>query len=179
MDAEALFRAHARFVAAFVQRLGVAPAEVDDVVQEVFVTAHRKGGFVPGRASPRSWLGAIAMRVASNARRSRSRRRDFADPAHIDCAPAPGSDPGRAAEVAESLARVQRALDHLDLQHRTVLLLFELEGEGCQAIAEALDVPVGTVYSRLHTARRRFREAYATTAPRRSTPTPDPLPEGA
>ena len=66
-----------------------------------------------------------------------------------------------AAEVAEAMWRVQRALDGLDFDHRAVFVLYEIEGEPCDAIAAALGVPVGTVYSRLHHARQRFRDAHA------------------
>jgi RNA polymerase sigma-70 factor (ECF subfamily) len=51
------------------------------------------------------------------------------------------------------------ALDRLDPALRTTLVLVELEGETCVEVAAALGVPIGTIYWRLHTARRRFREA--------------------
>jgi RNA polymerase sigma-70 factor (ECF subfamily) len=161
LDAQALFRAHAAFVASFLLHLGTARSEVDDLVQEVFLVAHRKGGYVPGAGLPRTWLAAIALRLASNHRRARGRRReDAADPALLDVAVASG-DPDMAADVRRSLERVQRALESLDLPHRAAFVLFELEGESCEHIAAALEVPVGTVYSRLHTARRKFLDAYA------------------
>ena len=71
---EDLFRAHASFVAAFLGRLGTPAAEIDDLVQEVFLVVHRKGGYEMGPAQPRSWLGAIAIRVASSRRRNAGRR---------------------------------------------------------------------------------------------------------
>src|SRR5258708_35243298 len=52
IGAEALFRAHASFVAGFLVRLGVRPADLDDLMQEVFVVAHRRGGLQPGPARP-------------------------------------------------------------------------------------------------------------------------------
>lgn len=160
LDAQTLFRAHAGFVASFLLHLGTPRSEVDDLVQEVFLVAHRKGGYVPGAGLPRTWLAAIGLRLASNHRRARGRRREEADPAALEGAAAHG-DPAMAADVRRSLARVQRALERLDLPHRAVFVLFELEGESCEHIAQALEVPVGTVYSRLHTARRKFLEVYA------------------
>jgi len=56
---------------------------------------------------------------------------------------------------------VQRALDTLDLEHCAAFVLYEFAGESCEAIAASLSIPVGTVYSRLHHARRRFEQAYA------------------
>ena len=180
IGAEALFRAHATFVAAFVSRLGAAKSEVDDLVQEVFLVAHNKGGYHPGPAHPRTWLAAIALRVTQAKRRSVARRREDAGSTAFDAMTAAGKDPGEALEVAESLGRVQRALDTLDIEHRAAFVLYEIEGESCQAIAEALEIPVGTVYSRLHSARKRFLEAHAldgqSTAP---APRPRRVSEGA
>ncbi|MET0283809.1 MAG: RNA polymerase sigma factor [Polyangiales bacterium] len=157
---EQLFRAQAGFVASFLARLGVAQADLDDAVQEVFTVAYRKGAFHPDRATARSWLGAIAARVASGLRRRAHFRRE-----RLEAEPAAtvASDVTSALsrlELRESLDRVARALDSLDLPLRTVFVLFELEGEDCSAIAGALELPVGTVYSRLHTARKRFTAAH-------------------
>lgn len=160
LSVEELFVAHAAFVAGFAHRLGVRRAEVDDVVQEVFMVAHRKGGFVEGPARPRTWLGAIALRVCRSRRRSAARRREDYDGVALQHAESQGQSPAHAAEVAESLANVQRALDVLDVEHRCVFVLYEIEGETCSAIADALEIPLGTVYSRLHYARERFVEVY-------------------
>jgi RNA polymerase sigma-70 factor, ECF subfamily len=169
ITAEALYRDHARFVAAFARRLGIPEGELEDVVQEVFIVAHRKGGYEPGAATPRSWLGAITVRVTSQARRTRRRRREADDPRALAAMPDTGRGPQQIAETHESLARVQAALEALDLPHRAVFVMFEIEGERCEDIARALGVPTGTVYSRLHKARARFRAAYDTAV---DTPTP-------
>lgn len=165
MGVERLFREHAGFVASLLHRLGVPDADVQDAVQEVFTVVHRKGGFEPGRASPRSWLGAIAVRVASTQRRSLRRRREVFDVETDGLQGGEGAAPARVAEVRDSLRRVDRALDELDLKLRAVFVLFEIEGEDCQSIAQALEVPVGTVYSRLHAARKKFIEAHAALQP--------------
>jgi RNA polymerase sigma-70 factor (ECF subfamily) len=159
IQAEALFRAHAPFVAGFLHRLGVPHADVDDVVQEVFLVAHRKGGFVPGEGQPRTWLAAIAIRLARSSHRSRSRRREDADERALSVITAADS-PEETVQHRGALARVQTALETLDLEHRAAFVLYELEGESCEHIAGSLGVPVGTVYSRLHHARRRFQDAY-------------------
>lgn len=159
LDAAALYRAHARFVATFLARLGAPGAELDDLVQEVFLTAHRRGGHRAGPARPTTWLAEIALRVFSNARRARRRKPAEGDDEAAALVPA-ADDPFEAAATSESLRRVERALATLDLDHRAVFVLFELEGESCEDIAAGLGVPVGTVYSRLHNARRRFQKAY-------------------
>jgi RNA polymerase sigma-70 factor, ECF subfamily len=166
-DAAALFRDHAAFVANFLHRLGVGPGEVDDLVQEVFLVAHRRGGFIEdGRARPTTWLAEISIRVASVARRSRRRSREHPDHEAVADARSREVDPARAAETTEALDRVQSALDSLDAERRAIFILFELEGEPCQAIADAFQIPIGTVYSRLHKARKQFKEAHARIAGR-------------
>lgn len=160
IGAEALFRLHAPFVAAFLRRLGVPAADIDDLVQEVFLVVHRKGGYEVGPAQPRSWLGAIAVRVASTRRRSQNRRRENLDESAFDLAADLAAGPEDVMQARQRLGRVEAALSSLDEDHRGVFVLYELEGESCQAIAHAFDVPVGTIYSRLHNARRRFMDAH-------------------
>jgi RNA polymerase sigma-70 factor (ECF subfamily) len=160
IGAEALFREHASFIASFLSRLGTAEADVEDAVQEVFMVAHKKGGYLPGPAKPRSWLAAIAVRIGASSRRSRARRREDFDLSALETTKARGLTPDRAAEIAEKLLDVQAALDQLDVEHRVPLILFEIDGEPCESIAAALQVPTGTIYSRLHTARKKFAAAY-------------------
>jgi RNA polymerase sigma-70 factor (ECF subfamily) len=170
-DAAALFRDHAAFVANFLHRLGAGPGEIDDLVQEVFLVAHRRGGFIEdGRARPTTWLAEIAIRVASVARRSQRRSREQPDQSTISGASSRDIDPARAAETSEALDRVQAALDSLDAERRAIFILFELEGEPCQSIAAAFDIPIGTVYSRLHKARKQFKEAHARLSERERRP---------
>lgn len=153
-----LYRAHATFVAGLLARMGALSSELPDLVQDVFLTAHRRGGFVPGAAQPTTWLAQIAVNVLRNARRTRRRRPlDSGEP---DLSASPGPDPERAAEGAEALAAVHACLQTLDEDHRGAFVLFELEGMSAAQIAVALEVPVGTVYSRLHHARRRFLSAW-------------------
>jgi RNA polymerase sigma-70 factor (ECF subfamily) len=159
IDVQTLFRAHALFVASFLRRLGIPRSEIDDLVQEVFLVAHRKGGYAPGAGQPRTWLGAIALRVASTSKRTLRRRHEDSNEEAVHAALA-SDDVARTAETRASLVRVQHALDTLDLEHCAALVLYEFAGESCESIAASLDVPIGTVYSRLHSARRRFIQAY-------------------
>jgi len=160
VSAEALFREHARFVAAFLVRLGAWRLHVDDLVQEVFLIVHRRGGYVPVSARPTTWLAEIALRVLHNAQRSYRRCRTIADSVIIDSLAARARGPDAAAESAQELTLVQLALDDLDLEHCALFVLHEIEGESCIAIAEGLGIPEGTVHSRLHAARRAFLKAY-------------------
>lgn len=161
IGAGVLFRRHASFVANFLVRLGVDRSEVDDVVQDVFMIAHRRGGYRPGAARPTTWLADIALRVNANRRRGQRRSKVSADMGPVEKAIDPASTPGEALQLRQSLDRVQLALDTLDEDKRVVFILFELEGESCDSIAAGLGVPVGTVYSRLHGARKQFAKAHA------------------
>jgi RNA polymerase sigma-70 factor (ECF subfamily) len=160
IGAEALFRAHHRFVTGFLVALGVRVSDLDDLTQEVFLVAHRRGGFVPGAARPTTWLASIAVLIASTSRRSQRRRRDAPDDEYVHRAPAADATPEDRAATSQMAARVHRALAALDVDKRALFLLFEVEGESCAAIAETFAIPVGTVYSRLHAARAEFRRAY-------------------
>lgn len=161
LGAGELYRAHAGFVTGFLARMGASAMDVADLTQEVFLVAHRRGGYVEGPARPTTWLAEIAMRVLSTHRRGA--RRKPAQPAGdaIDalCSEAPPAE--QHLDDVRALERVQRCLEGLDVDHRGVFVLFELEGESCAAIAAALGIPVGTVYSRLHHARRKFTDAWA------------------
>jgi len=160
LDAGELFVRHATFVANFLARLGVERTERDDVVQEVFMVAHRCGGFVPGRARPTTWLADIALKVNANRVRKRRRAKVQAQSELVDRAEDPRASPAEVLEHRRSIDRVQQALDALDDDRRAVFVLFEFDGESCDSIAAGLGIPVGTVYSRLHTARRKFRKAH-------------------
>lgn len=158
-DAETLFRAHAGWVARYVTKLGFRGADVDDIVQETFLVAHRRGGFLEGPARATTWLAEIALRVGMASRRARQRA-PVADETAIDAAPSDRSDPLTDAMHSEALHNVQRALDSLELERRALFVLFELEGESCESLAAAFEVPIGTIYSRLHAARSEFLAAY-------------------
>lgn len=160
LDAGALYRAHAPFVAGFLMRLGVERRSVEDLVHEVFLVAHQQGGFVPGAAKPTTWLAAIAVRVAANHRRARSLRQSVVREGAEDVESVHPYTPESTASEREQLARVQACLDALPDDQRAVFVLFEIEGEDCAAIAHAFGVPVGTVYSRLHAARKAFQQAF-------------------
>src|SRR5689334_5045412 len=87
LDAEGWFRLHAQVVAGFLFRLGVGRDELDDWVQEVFLVAHRRGGYVAGPAKPTTWLAAIALRISMKAREERQKRPRAKDEANADDIP--------------------------------------------------------------------------------------------
>ena len=150
----ALYDAHAAFVWRNLRRLGVAPSDVEDKVQEVFVVAHRRwDDFADRGHGPRAWLFQIALRVASDARRHR--RRHPVDPDGGIAQDRESVEPPQAAAMArrEALDVLDRALATIDLGRRAVLVLHEIEQMTAPEIARALEIPLNTVYSRLRVAR--------------------------
>jgi RNA polymerase sigma-70 factor, ECF subfamily len=158
LDAATLFQRHAEFVARFLTRLGVAPGDLDDVVQEVFLVVHARGGYVPGPAKPTSYLGAIASRAASSYRRRRGSylMRTSMLPEEVDGAQ---PDAVQILQTNESARALARALAELDPELSSVLLLVDQEGVSCLELAASSGTPVGTVYWRLHKARKALRNA--------------------
>jgi RNA polymerase sigma-70 factor (ECF subfamily) len=122
--------------------------DAEDVLQEAFIGAFRGLKGFEGRASVKTWLTRIVVMQAAQFRRSRSRKKTEAIP---DSAAA-------ASRSAEAGMDVQMALGQLSAEHRQVLVLREYEGMSYEEIADVLDVPRGTVESRLHRARGELRE---------------------
>jgi RNA polymerase sigma-70 factor, ECF subfamily len=157
-----IYDEHFRFVWRSLARLGVRESDLADVTQEVFVIVHRKLAEFEGRSKMTTWLFAIAMRVARDHRQSAVVRREIAtdDAAFGDRA---DDSPDAATELDRRRRRalLDRILDELPEEHRTVFVLFEIEGMSGLDIAELLDVPTGTVHSRLRLAREAFRRSLA------------------
>ena len=157
-DAERAFRvlydAHLAFVWRNLRRLGVAPADVEDKVQEVFVIAHRRFSEFEERGhGPRAWLFQILLRVASDARRHRRRHPVDSDGGVAQERQA--IDAPQAALVArkQALDLLDRALACIDVNRRAVLVLHDIEQMTAPDIARALEIPLNTVYSRLRVGR--------------------------
>jgi RNA polymerase sigma-70 factor (ECF subfamily) len=160
LDSEELFKRHARFVARFLIRMGVRETDLDDLIQDVFLVAHRNGGYRPGSASPTTYLASIAIRArAAHRRKQKSRNWLETNPKAVGIAAGEEQTPLESMERQVDIACVQEALDTLDGDKRAVFVLVEIEGESCVAVAEGLDIPLNTVYSRLRVARERFCKA--------------------
>lgn len=128
----------------------------EDVVQETMLRTWSALGRFRGEASERTWVLRIAHNTAIDALR---RRRDLAtDPTELPEG-TDERDPADAATGLDTLAAVGRALDALDGVSRSIVVLREVEGLSYQEIADALDVPVSTVKTRLLRARRTLQSA--------------------
>lgn len=131
-----------------------------DVVQDAFVQAFIKLESFKQASAFYTWLYRIAFNIAASRRR---RQRITVSIDHVrdnvGLEPASTTDPpGARLEQQERAAQVQAALGRLSEDQRTVLVLREVEGHCYETIAEMLDVPVGTVRSRLFRARMQLRE---------------------
>jgi RNA polymerase sigma-70 factor (ECF subfamily) len=135
--------------------------EARDVTQEVFLQVYRKLGRFEGRSSLKTWIYRIAVNQCHNRRRFwHRRRRDREQALDEGLALAAGKAPSPYEELVrrERARRVQEALLHLSFEHRSVLVLREIEGMTCGEAALALGVPPGTVKSRLSRAREAMRQ---------------------
>jgi RNA polymerase sigma-70 factor (ECF subfamily) len=157
---EGWFRDHFDTLWRLAARLGVPVAQVDDVVQEAFITADRRAGEI-ACGSERGYLIGIVVRASANQRRRQKTRQEYA----VSLALEP--DPGGPANAEQLLAQKQlrqlleMALDELPPEQRSVLVLHELEGFSAAEIAALLELPAGTVASRLGRARTRFSKVAA------------------
>jgi RNA polymerase sigma-70 factor (ECF subfamily) len=155
---DSIYEAHFAFVWRVLGRLGVASSLLDDATQDVFVVVHRQLSGFEGRSSVKTWLSAIALRVARDYRRS-ARRRGSLVPLEESVTPSERPTPLDQAQHAEAARLLYRFLDSLDEHKRAVFVVSELEEMTAPEIARALDASVNTVYARLRTARRLFVEA--------------------
>jgi RNA polymerase sigma-70 factor, ECF subfamily len=151
----------ARFVWLSLQRLGVRRADLDDVCHDVFIVVQRKLPEFDQRAKLQTWLFGICTRVAANYRRRAYIRYEDLSGGTSDqdslVVVAPESKrPDQEIERQHSLSFAEAILNRMSPVKRTVFVMFEVEGLNCPDIANELGLPVGTVYSRLHSARKFF-----------------------
>jgi RNA polymerase sigma-70 factor (ECF subfamily) len=162
LSAAVLFKQYAPFVANFLLRMGIGRSDLDDVIQDVFLVAHRLGGYTPGPAKPTTYLANIALRAATTHRR-KQQVRSFVrvNDELVGDAGGDSLDPERMADNQQRLQMLQAALEHLDDDKRAIFIMAEIHGETVVSIAAGLGIPVDTAYSRLRAARKVFQEAVA------------------
>jgi RNA polymerase sigma-70 factor (ECF subfamily) len=148
-----IYDRHRSSVVQFVARALNNRADVEDVVHATFLTAVRAARSFDGRESARPWLLGIAGRLVHRRRRSLMRlgramgelmwhqARNWVDPT-------------QQLRARDEVSRLADGLKKLSEAKRVVLLLAEVENLSCEEIAEALEIPIGTVWTRLHHARK-------------------------
>jgi RNA polymerase sigma-70 factor (ECF subfamily) len=158
LDPADVFARHGDFVWRSLQRLGVREADLEDVAQDVFVVVGRQLRGFEGHSKLTTWLYGICVRVASTHRRRAWVRREVPTSDPLE-GPDPAGGPDEALDAARLRRRLLEVLDRMDVAQRALLVMFEIDEMPCEEIAAVLGVPTGTVYSRLHAARKEFQAA--------------------
>jgi RNA polymerase sigma-70 factor (ECF subfamily) len=155
--AEAYDEHHAA-VRAFAQRLLGDPSVAEDLVHDVFVRLPKAISRFRGDSTLRTFLVSIAVNRARHFVRAASRQRAAMERMSHE-RPAPIEDPEQQVGRRELACALSRALEALPLDQRVAFVLCEVEQRGCAEAGAIMDVPEGTVKSRLFHARRKLREA--------------------
>jgi RNA polymerase sigma-70 factor (ECF subfamily) len=157
---QAIYRDYFDFVWSSAARLGVEPSAVDDLVQEVFIVIHEKLHTLENPAALRSWIYGIVRRTASGHRRARrSQTNAGIELSQQEQTLPPPPTPLDQTERNADLQLVARLLEQLDESKREVFALVELDGLKVPEVAEMLEIPLNTAYSRLRLARQAFEAA--------------------
>jgi len=151
-----LYEANLDFVWRALVRLGVRQADLEDAAQEVFLVVFRQVATFEGRAKFTTWLFRICYHVAQDRRRRASHRYEVLGEGDLESRVDTRSSAEALVQQRENLALLERALTTMSLEQRAVFVMFELEEVTCEQIAMALELPLGTVYSRLRRARQLF-----------------------
>lgn len=156
-ELEAIYREHHRRVRWVLRSRGVDDDLLDDLVQEAFVAIFRR---LPDRDPdlPMAlWVTGIARNVAFSHRRSSARR---IEASRKMPKPPPEIEPDEAVERRHAWGQLQTFLDGLDEAQREVFVLSDLLGMKVPEVADVVDAPLNTLYSRLRLARRRFNDRF-------------------
>jgi RNA polymerase sigma-70 factor (ECF subfamily) len=135
-----------------------------DVVQEAFLNAYQSLNSFKGDSEFYTWLYRIAFNAAITLKRKKRSllsldwSRDDEETTNEPFDDSLYTSPSEAMERSEDEAKLQEALNRLSPEHRVVLVLKEIEGQKYEEIAEILDVPIGTIRSRLHRARAELKD---------------------
>ena len=144
----------------FAMRLLHDASEAEDVVQAAWVVVVRKIGSIHDARAFRPWLFRITANKCADCIRQRTARRRQQE--HLLARASAETDNGdqvAAEQAADDIYRLRKAMQKLDHDRSEILRLHYLDGHSVNRIAEKLSVPIGTVKSRLHHARRQLRES--------------------
>jgi RNA polymerase sigma-70 factor (ECF subfamily) len=152
-----LFETELRYVWTSLGRLGIPERDREDLASEVFFRVHRRMADLDPSRPVRPWLFAFAARVASEHRKRQQTRNESLGGS--DDAGSSAVEPPRARRSEDDRELVHLALESLDFDRRTVFVMHWLDGFTAPEIARALDIPLGTAYTRLRAARDLFTAA--------------------
>lgn len=162
-----LVRRHQGKILLLQRRLTREPALAEDLSQETFLRAWQKLSTFSGTGSFAGWLASLSYNVFLQDRRSRKRQR--AEIALDDVAPAGLIDSGDGAADGSVLADLERLLSALDREDQIIMVLFYAHGLSATELGRVVRMPSGTVKARIHRAKARLRERIASGMP----PEPD------
>jgi RNA polymerase sigma-70 factor (ECF subfamily) len=156
LDPAQVIREHAAFVWRVLRHLGIAEDQLDDLSQEVFLVVLRQLPSFEGRSSLRTWLYGICRNLAQRARaQAQERAPRLAQGLELEAAPTQD----RELWLKQAHAQLVSALDQLDADQRAVFVLYEVEELPMEEIAQSVEAPLTTCYSRLAAARRKVESA--------------------
>ena len=161
---EALVHRHQSRVYRLLLRMLGSREEAEDVAQEAFLSLHRHGHRFRRESRFSTFLYRVATNAALNRRRTLGRNRNREDELAVrqaagDDLPATPPDPAEAVRGAQLQVRIQDALLELSPDLRAAIVLYDIEGQSYREIARVLEIPEGTVKSRIHRARSALRMA--------------------
>jgi len=140
------------------RRLGVAPAAIDDALQDVFLVVHRRLQEFERRSTIQTWIFGITLRVASDYLR-RGRRLEHTTVVDLELCDEQSLDPLEQRARSEATLLLYAALGELDPDKRAAFVLVELEEMTLAEVAIAVGANINTVSSRVKAARRQFEAA--------------------
>jgi len=149
---------HYAFIWRLLARLGVRAADVDDATQQVFMVLLTRERLTIQAGRERAFLFGTALRVAREHRRRDKKHATHAD-VDFETLVHPGIDLESLTDQQRARAILDRLVQSIPEELRVVFILFEIEGLPAIEIAPLLDIPAGTVASRLRRARQHFRQA--------------------
>ena len=152
MDAAQLVADHHQAVYRYAFRLSGSVADAEDLTQQVFLIAHQKGGQIREEGSARSWLFTVLRNCFLKTKQKR--RPVPAGSLKLDIDSIPEEIPN---DEAIDRQRLQIALDQLPPKYRVAVVMFYFEDRSYREIAEEMDLPIGTVMSRLARAKAHLR----------------------
>ena len=153
-----LFDRYHQDVRRFLSRLQVPSSDLDDLVQQTFLQLPRAAARFERGRSVKGWVFGLATIVVKRHRRVLSRIARKVSAFSREPSPKTPRTPADLIADEESARRAQQALADLSRKKREVFVMVVLEKLSGEAVAEALGIPVGTVWTRLHHARKELRE---------------------
>jgi RNA polymerase sigma factor (sigma-70 family) len=150
---ESMYRSEFKPVWRVLARLGVAPSAVEDMVHDVFLTAHRKWHDYDATRPARAWLFGIAYRLAADHRALKRHHHEISDDGAAAAVAAPVTS---STDHRDAVKVLEVALARMSDDARAVFVMHELEERPVPEIAELVGVPVPTAYTRLRSARQTF-----------------------